>query len=631
MTEHGEHRTSSLGDEDTSVDIVTILEILEQLEVQLLDYEQQFQAGSDDTSPVHTIFRAAHNLKSSLGMAAKPSSSAVIHAVETNFDLIRKGLALPVSRLFLQALIAIDRIRISLEAQEEDTVALQAVQRELESVAKQLQSSQKTTFTIDFALQPEQEQLVRQAVRTNQRLFQIEKLINPRRISRELYASLPILDDVREIGTLIAVHPLYEALPESSEEAIVKVVFSTHLSPEDVALHIFDPCKTLTTDDVELYSPAMSMQDDPVQPMPEQASTPSSPEQVNTRQEPTTPGFVVNVGAGMSALVEALEDLELHILEYEQIVLNKGDDTAFVHYIFRHAHNLRGVLAMAHRQDLSQLVYAIESNFEFIHNGLVRSTTLLVHRCLQALDLIRKHIFLPPETLEDAVLQQREFTAIFQELKHSAMKAEFTPTKPLLREAAPRVEHVEFRTKETKEHEAQRQKEQATTTEAPTEAPSSALEITEDSAQNSTTAQERSMKMLVAEDDFVSQLVLHEILANFGTVDIASDGREAVEFFHAALQRSERYDVVCLDIMMPLLDGLQVLQELRRLESASNIRGAYASKIVMTTALGDIQQIFRAFRLQCDAYIVKPVTKPKVLYQLKKLNLITAQQQTQML
>jgi len=600
--QHAEHRaSSSLHDEDALVDTASLLEMLEQLEVQLLDYEQQFQSGSDDTSAVHTIFRAAHNLKSSLGMAAKPCSSAVIHAIETNFDLVRKGLALPVSRLFLHALIAIDRIRVSLEAQEEDAVALQAVQCELESVAKQLQSSQKATFTLDLALQPEQEQLVRQAMRTNQRLFRIEKLINPRRISRELYESLPVLDDVREIGTLIAVHPAYEALPEASEEAVVKILFSTYLSPEEVALHIFDPCKMLTVGEASSESLPSAAQPTAQQP------TAQPIIQLITQQEPPPAVANVDVGAGTSALIEALEDLELHIVEYEHIMVKNPDDTAFVHYILRHAHNVRGILAMAHRQDLSQLVYAIESNFEFIYHGLVRSTVLLVHRCLQALDLIRKQIFAPPQTLQDAVAEQRQLTELFQELKRSALKAEFTPTKPLPRGVEPRVEHVEFRTNDSVLH-------------TPEDT---------DAGQSEEERQKHSLKTLVVEDEFVSQLVLYEILAAFGTVDVASDGKEAVELFQEALQRSERYDAVFLDIMMPVMDGVQTLEELRRLEYAQNIRGARASKIVMTTAINDMQQIFHAFRLQCDAYIVKPIAKPKVLYQLKKLHLITAQQQQQ--
>jgi two-component system chemotaxis response regulator CheY len=42
----------------------------------------------------------------------------------------------------------------------------------------------------------------------------------------------------------------------------------------------------------------------------------------------------------------------------------------------------------------------------------------------------------------------------------------------------------------------------------------------------------------------------------------------------------------------------------------------------MTTALDNIDQVFTAFRLQCDAYLIKPISKSKVLNQLRKLRLI---------
>ena len=73
-------------------------------------------------------------------------------------------------------------------------------------------------------------------------------------------------------------------------------------------------------------------------------------------------------------------------------------------------------------------------------------------------------------------------------------------------------------------------------------------------------------KQLLAEDDFTSRLLLQEILKLYGTPHIAVNGREAVEAVRAALKTHEPYDLICLDIMMPEMNGLQVLSEIRLME-----------------------------------------------------------------
>jgi two-component system chemotaxis response regulator CheY len=74
--------------------------------------------------------------------------------------------------------------------------------------------------------------------------------------------------------------------------------------------------------------------------------------------------------------------------------------------------------------------------------------------------------------------------------------------------------------------------------------------------------------------------------------------------------------------MMPIMDGTQALKGIRDLEEQYNITGNSRTKIVMTTALDSIDQVFKAFRLQCDAYLTKPISRAKVLNQMRKLHLI---------
>ena len=130
------------------------------------------------------------------------------------------------------------------------------------------------------------------------------------------------------------------------------------------------------------------------------------------------------------------------------------------------------------------------------------------------------------------------------------------------------------------------------------------------------------MKTLIVEDDFTSRLYLQEVLKKFGPADVALNGREAVEAVRVALESGQRYDLVCLDIMMPEMDGQAALKEIRALEEAKGVSMINGARVVMTTALGDSTNILTSFKGQCDVYLTKPVDKAKLLEALKKLKLI---------
>lgn len=130
------------------------------------------------------------------------------------------------------------------------------------------------------------------------------------------------------------------------------------------------------------------------------------------------------------------------------------------------------------------------------------------------------------------------------------------------------------------------------------------------------------MKALIVEDDFVSRRLLQMILSPYGRSDVAVNGLEAVEAFKLAWQEGEPYDLICLDIMMPEMDGQHVLQEIRRFEKERGTDWLTAVKVIMTTALQDHENILQAFREQCEAYLVKPINKDKLIAHLREMALI---------
>ena len=130
------------------------------------------------------------------------------------------------------------------------------------------------------------------------------------------------------------------------------------------------------------------------------------------------------------------------------------------------------------------------------------------------------------------------------------------------------------------------------------------------------------MKILIAEDDFASRKFMLKFLSKYADVDVTVDGEEAAAAFELALDDNAPYDLVCLDIMMPALDGYQTLKAIRDIEKERGIPEEKRSKIVMTTALNEGRNVTKAFELGCVAYAGKPIDQEKFENVLRKLELI---------
>ena len=131
------------------------------------------------------------------------------------------------------------------------------------------------------------------------------------------------------------------------------------------------------------------------------------------------------------------------------------------------------------------------------------------------------------------------------------------------------------------------------------------------------------MRVLVVEDDFTSRKVLQKILAPYGEVDIAVNGVEAVEAFTQSLDDDNRYDLICMDIMMPEMDGQTALRTIRGIERERGIAPAQEVKVVMTTALDDPKNVVEAYyKGGATSYVPKPIDKHMLLHLLKNLGVI---------
>jgi CheY-like chemotaxis protein len=117
------------------------------------------------------------------------------------------------------------------------------------------------------------------------------------------------------------------------------------------------------------------------------------------------------------------------------------------------------------------------------------------------------------------------------------------------------------------------------------------------------------MKILVAEDNAISQELLRKILVNKGyEVVVAGDGKVAWDLMCQGLNP----DLCILDIMMPVMSGLEVLQRIRR-----DVRFK-KTKTILCSALRDRETIAQGATLGIEYYILKPFKPDLVIQQVQK-------------
>lgn len=131
------------------------------------------------------------------------------------------------------------------------------------------------------------------------------------------------------------------------------------------------------------------------------------------------------------------------------------------------------------------------------------------------------------------------------------------------------------------------------------------------------------MRVLIAEDDFASRLFMKKFLSKYGECDVAIDGIEAIDAYLNSVKDANTYDLICLDIMMPRLDGMKVLKSIRDIEKQNGIKAENKVKIIMTTALNDKATVLNAYESGCEAFAWKPIEIDKFVLVMKNLGLIS--------
>lgn len=127
------------------------------------------------------------------------------------------------------------------------------------------------------------------------------------------------------------------------------------------------------------------------------------------------------------------------------------------------------------------------------------------------------------------------------------------------------------------------------------------------------------MRILIAEDDQTCSLILQSMIRPYGQTTVVEDGEAVIRTVTGDLLKQQPFDLICLDIMMPGLDGQACLRCIRAIEHGFGLVGGAGAKILMTTGLDAPESILSAFRSQCEGYLIKPIDRTRLNAQLAHL------------
>ena len=130
------------------------------------------------------------------------------------------------------------------------------------------------------------------------------------------------------------------------------------------------------------------------------------------------------------------------------------------------------------------------------------------------------------------------------------------------------------------------------------------------------------MKTLIVEDNVCCRSIVQKMLASYGLCSMAGNGEEAVNAFKTALEEGSPYELILMDIMMPVLNGYQALERIRVLENEKGIPEDDEVKVIMTTSCDDSDSVVKSYDAGATSYLEKPIDREALIKEIKSLGLI---------
>src|SRR3989338_4700084 len=129
-------------------------------------------------------------------------------------------------------------------------------------------------------------------------------------------------------------------------------------------------------------------------------------------------------------------------------------------------------------------------------------------------------------------------------------------------------------------------------------------------------------RILIVDDNFENRQLLAEILREVAECDFAATGKEAIDAYNLSLQKHDPYSLILLDIELPGMNGLEILEKIRESEKNAGIPLGEGITIIIITAYE--KRFLEAFNRGCDDYVLKPIDTTillnKIAEKLEKLD-----------
>ncbi len=131
------------------------------------------------------------------------------------------------------------------------------------------------------------------------------------------------------------------------------------------------------------------------------------------------------------------------------------------------------------------------------------------------------------------------------------------------------------------------------------------------------------MRCLIVEDVEFEREMMGIFLSDYADSDSADNGEVAVEMFSRALAEGRPYQLVCLDIQMPKMNGQEALKRMRQAEADRGV-STHKAVIIMTTAMNAREDMEEAiWRGDCTDYLVKPIILADLVALMRRYTLIS--------
>ena len=131
------------------------------------------------------------------------------------------------------------------------------------------------------------------------------------------------------------------------------------------------------------------------------------------------------------------------------------------------------------------------------------------------------------------------------------------------------------------------------------------------------------MKALIVDDMLVDRKVLVQILSKYAECETADSAVVAFEKIVTSLENNDPYDLICLDILMPKIDGEETIQKIRRLETIEKYKDLKKPKILIVTSSEERAETLKKMPNGPHGYIIKPINRASLLDFLNKFGLVS--------